>query len=170
MMAKVWTARLRGTLQGPGEVIAEALSVHGAVVSVTDAGVEVVVSVSAADLGAAGAAALRLVEQAVAAVPAAEFVATALEVRHPDAAPLLERGGPVPELVGYAEIARMAGITRQRAATLTSRADFPPAVAEATSKGPLRLRSDVERFLATWERRVGRPSKAAASTTAEGVR
>ena len=66
----------------------------------------------------------------------------------------------IPELVGYAEIAGMAGISRQRAAQLAAEhADFPPAVVQVKA-GPLRVRSQVEAWLAR-PRRTGRPKGSA---------
>ena len=63
----------------------------------------------------------------------------------------------IPPLVGYAEIAEMAGVSRQRARELPNLPDFPPAVTETSSKGPLRVRSQVANWIQGWERRAGRP-------------
>jgi len=63
----------------------------------------------------------------------------------------------IPPLVGYAEIAEMAGVSRQRARELPNLPDFPPAVTETSSKGPLRVRSQVATWIQGWERRAGRP-------------
>lgn len=63
----------------------------------------------------------------------------------------------VPELVGFAEIAEMLEVSRQRAAQLArEHADFPPAVV-ATKTGPLRTRAAVEDWASRWERKSGRP-------------
>jgi hypothetical protein len=67
----------------------------------------------------------------------------------------------IPELVGYAEIAEMLGVTRQRASQLADAVGFPAAVIE-TRAGPLRVRSQVEHWAATWERKGGRPRKVVA--------
>lgn len=61
-----------------------------------------------------------------------------------------------PELVGYAEIADMADISRQRARQIASRADFPVPVVE-TAAGPLRVKAAVEKWLSSWDRTPGRP-------------
>lgn len=61
-----------------------------------------------------------------------------------------------PELVGYAEIAEMAGVSRQRAAQLADAEGFPPAVVRVKS-GPLRVRKQVVGWLSRWERKAGRP-------------
>jgi len=64
----------------------------------------------------------------------------------------------IPELVGYAEIADMFGVTRQRARQLVDRPGFPVAVIE-TAAGPLRVRSQVEAWGRNWQRKTGRPAK-----------
>lgn len=54
------------------------------------------------------------------------------------------------DLVGYAEIAAMAGVTRQGARHIATEArGFPGAVGK-TSNGPVFQREDVARFLETW--------------------
>lgn len=63
-----------------------------------------------------------------------------------------------PELVGYAEIAEMADVSRQRARQLASRTDFPIPVVE-TAAGPLRVKAAVERWLSSWDRTPGRPRR-----------
>ncbi|MGW5362904.1 hypothetical protein [Actinopolymorpha pittospori] len=65
----------------------------------------------------------------------------------------------IPPLVGYAEIAELAGVSRQRARELGNLEGFPPAVVE-TQAGPLRVRSQVEIWMSQWERKPGRPRKA----------
>lgn len=51
-----------------------------------------------------------------------------------------------PEVVGYAEIAEMAGVTRQGARKFVDYEEFPEPVIE-TKQGPLRSKAAVERFL-----------------------
>lgn len=63
----------------------------------------------------------------------------------------------IPELVGFAEIAEMAGVSRQRARTIAQRSDFPAAVVE-TAAGPLRVKAAVDHWLTTWTRKAGRPA------------
>lgn len=53
-----------------------------------------------------------------------------------------------PEVVGYAEIAALAGVSRQRARAFTKIKGFPAPVIE-TSQGPLRARSAVAAWLET---------------------
>ena len=64
----------------------------------------------------------------------------------------------IPDLVGYAEIADMLGVTRQRALQLAGGAGFPVAVVE-TKAGPLRVKAQVEGWASRWERKSGRPRK-----------
>jgi hypothetical protein len=64
----------------------------------------------------------------------------------------------IPDLVTNSDIAKILGVSRQRVTQLNHRPDFPPA-ATHTGQGPLRLRSQVEAFAASWERnnKGGRP-------------
>lgn len=62
------------------------------------------------------------------------------------------------DLIPAAEIARLAGVSRQRAHILATRYDFPDPAVES-SLGKLWRRDQVVAFLATWERRSGRPRK-----------
>lgn len=113
-----------------------------------------VISVEAGTLRQAIAAALQEVEQATGEK------ATAVEVLQSDEFDRRAMQPSIPELVGYAEIAEMAGITRQRAREIAeTRIGFPAAVVE-TASGPLRVRNQVERWLETWDRRPGRPKAA----------
>lgn len=64
-----------------------------------------------------------------------------------------------PELVGAAEVGELLGVTRQRVHQLhTQRDDFPPPIVQLRM-GPLWLKSAVEVWAETWERRPGRPPK-----------
>lgn len=65
----------------------------------------------------------------------------------------------IPALVGNADIAEMLGVSRQRAAKLDESPGFPPAVAHIKA-GPLRVRNQVEKWAASWERRSGPKRKA----------
>lgn len=67
----------------------------------------------------------------------------------------------IPDLVGLSEIARMADVSRQRAAQLTALEGFPPAVVTVGSGGGLRVKSQVDLWLRAWERKPGRPKAAA---------
>jgi hypothetical protein len=66
----------------------------------------------------------------------------------------------IPPLVGYAEIADLAGVSRQRARELAHLDGFPVAVVE-TAAGPLRVKEAVESWIQNWNRKPGRPRKMA---------
>jgi hypothetical protein len=67
------------------------------------------------------------------------------------------------ELVGLAEVAEELGVSRQRAGQLVDEnPDFPGPVARLAS-GPVFTRASVLAFGRRWERRPGRPRKAAAA-------
>lgn len=61
----------------------------------------------------------------------------------------------IPDLVGYAEIAEMARVSRQRAREIAQRPGFPVAVVE-TASGPLRVKAAVARWIESWDRSPGR--------------
>ena len=65
-----------------------------------------------------------------------------------------------PEHVGVTEIGEILGVTRQRAYTLTKRADFPAPVA-TTRAGRAWDKASVVEWSATWDRtnKGGRPRK-----------
>jgi hypothetical protein len=113
----------------------------------------VVLTVQANTLRQAIAAALELVEGATGEK------ATAAEVLPADVAEARALAPSIPELVGYAEIAEMFDVSRQRARQLADLAGFPAAVVE-TAAGPLRVRKQVEDWGKGWERKTGRPRKA----------
>ena len=63
-----------------------------------------------------------------------------------------------PEVVGYAEIAAMAGVTRQRARMFPKIDTFPSPVI-TTAQGPLYAKSAVEAWIASRSTSAGRPKK-----------
>jgi predicted DNA-binding transcriptional regulator AlpA len=65
---------------------------------------------------------------------------------------------PAPEYVGLAEVAETLGVSRQRVYEIRAREDFPKPIA-ALASGPVWLRANLNRFIASWERRPGRPKK-----------
>lgn len=62
----------------------------------------------------------------------------------------------IPALVGYAEIADIAGVTRQRARQFANLDGFPEPVV-VTAAGPLRLKSSVEAWVERRNTKPGRP-------------
>lgn len=66
-----------------------------------------------------------------------------------------------PKLAGLAEIAGLAGVSRQRAGQLTVHPQFPEPV-QRLAMGPVWLESDVVKFIATPRKAGRRPKDAAA--------
>lgn len=64
----------------------------------------------------------------------------------------------IPELVGYAEIADIVGVSRQRARAFADLDDFPAAVVR-TAAGPLRTRAAVESWAKHRRTAPGRPRR-----------
>lgn len=64
-----------------------------------------------------------------------------------------------PEVVSYAEVAKMAGVSRQRARQLADTPSFPVPVIQ-TGQGPLFSCHAVEQWVETRNTRPGRPVKA----------
>lgn len=67
-----------------------------------------------------------------------------------------------PEVVSYAEIAELAGVSRQRARQFTVLKDFPHAVIQ-TAQGPLMEKNAVVNWISRRNPTRGRPSKKLAS-------
>lgn len=65
-----------------------------------------------------------------------------------------------PDLVGVAEVAKLLGVTKQRASDLVHADHFPPPVATLAA-GPIWRRSQLARFANSWPRRPGRPRRQA---------
>jgi len=63
----------------------------------------------------------------------------------------------VPKLAGLAEIASLAGVSRQRAGQLAAHPDFPEPV-QRLAMGPVWLEADVKKFLAA-PRKPGRKAQ-----------
>ena len=74
-----------------------------------------------------------------------------------------------PRLVGIAEIARMAGVSRQRASQLARSPSFPKPHAELAS-GPVWFEPHVTKIVAAWERKPGRPRGAGTNASAAASR
>lgn len=68
----------------------------------------------------------------------------------------------LPRLAGLAEIAGLAGVSRQRAGQIAAHPDFPEPV-QRLAMGPVWLEADVKRFLAT-PRKAGRKPAAPPAT------
>lgn len=74
----------------------------------------------------------------------------------------------IPELVGYAEIAEVLGVSRQRAREIANTVKPFPAAAVHVSSGPLYIRDSVEAWAKTWERKPGRPRSMDSASTESG--
>lgn len=140
----------------------DALLTHGAAMSVERdlTGGSVTLSVEAATPLDAATEASKLVI-AAAEPHLGSVTVTGLEVLSEDAVDA-ELARPLfPEVVGYAEIADMAGVSRQRARQFSNISSFPKPVIE-TAQGPLMGKYAVERWLETRNTSGGRPRKAIA--------
>lgn len=134
--------------------VLEALSANAAQMSIHPASNRVGISltVDAESAPVAAAAATALIERTIVGAEVVQIDAMTEQVRR-------DRNNrpSIPELVGFAEIAEMAEVSRQRARTIAQRSDFPAAVVE-TAAGPLRVKAAVEQWLSSWSRKPGRPA------------
>jgi len=125
--------------------------------SITDSELSLTTDISADDLTAAIALGIAVLVAAAgqAGVSVGRTVeAEALEVERQEAQ-LSEPN--LPDLVGPTEVASILHVSRQRVhQLLAENRHFPPALLRLGS-GPLWLRSTIEAFDRTWERRIGRP-------------
>jgi hypothetical protein len=80
----------------------------------------------------------------------------------------LELDQPSETYLGVSELAAEIGVSRQRVSELRTRADFPAPVAELAA-GPVWAASSLRRFLDTWERKPGRPSRARTTGAGRGA-
>ncbi|MEX1046174.1 MAG: hypothetical protein WD757_06815 [Actinomycetota bacterium] len=62
------------------------------------------------------------------------------------------------ELAGVAEVASLLGVSKQRVSELRDRPGFPEPVAELAA-GPVWRLPTLERFVAEWKRKPGRPAR-----------
>ncbi len=114
--------------------------------------VETIVTVDASDHAGAATAGVALVTDLVPGKVARVEVMTTEEADRRLAEPAF------PELVGITEIARILGVSRQRASALRANARFPGPVAVLAS-GPVWRRNDLTRFEEQWSRKPGRPTQ-----------
>ncbi len=68
-----------------------------------------------------------------------------------------------PEVLGTTEVSKVLGVSRQRLHELRAQGRFPEPIVELAG-GPLWIRASVDRFLAGWARRPGRPRTAVSSS------
>jgi hypothetical protein len=65
-----------------------------------------------------------------------------------------------PDLVGVSELADLLKVSKQRISKISSAAEFPKPIAKLAA-GPIWRKIAIARFAEAWERRPGRPRKAA---------
>ena len=87
-----------------------------------------------------------------------EFTITNLTVRTWEETRTAINTPVFPKVVGYAEIAKLAGVTRQRAYQFPQIESFPKPVIE-TAQGPLFTESAILAWLETRDTKPGRPRK-----------
>lgn len=129
--------------------IADALDNYSPSMSVNRdlAGGGVTICVDANTIDAAATDALSVVTAALTA-EGLDWTLTELNVQNEDVF-AAELDSPLyPEVVGYAEIAKMAGVSRQRARQLAEKPSFPAPVI-TTTQGPLMNKHAIERWLET---------------------
>lgn len=140
-MDRAWSARVEWPARDPSDealmAIAETVDEHhSAVRSDAAAGtISVQITVTAGTLRQAVDVALT-VARAAAAAADLRFTPTRLEVLPKEVFHDEVHHPRVPELVGYAEIAAMAGVSRQRARELPGLADFPPGGRRTVHRAP----------------------------------
>ena len=135
--------------------VSERLGEHGAVPSFELGGTQgsIVMCVDAEDVIEAARQGLEYTGQAL---PDCKLTPNNLEVTEWGKAVVHLHDPLYPEVVGYAEIARLAGVTRQRARMFPKIVDFPKPVIE-TAQGALYTKSAIEAWL---ERRTRKAKKA----------
>lgn len=118
------------------------------------------ISFEASSLRQASTEAIRLLENATGLKATGVSVVTSREFDRRLAEPQF------PQLVGYTQIAKKLGVSRQRAREIATTTKGFPAVAVETTNGPLYMERLVDAFVERWDRKVGRPSVASMSTPA----
>lgn len=155
-----WTIQIEwhsASTPGDLEAIAEQLSgYHATPAATAEPGRSAMrLTVEKPTLRGAADTALKAVREAV-ETAGSDFIPVGLEILDAETSQRRRRNPPLPALVTGPDIAAMAGITTQRVHQLVRRPDFPPIVLEI-GREKLRLRSQVEDFLNSWDRSVGRP-------------
>lgn len=131
---------------------------HAAAVSADELTTEVTLSIDAFSPWLAGSAGDQVIRAAATATGIGLVELLALEVLTiPEHDRRLAQPA-FPAIVGVSEIAEILGVTRQRASALQTRPGFPEPL-QVLASGPVWLRSAIDRFASTWERKGGRPRK-----------
>lgn len=74
-----------------------------------------------------------------------------------------------PEMLGLSEVAALLGVSKQRIAELRTTGRLPMPIADLRA-GPVWPKPAIERWLAAWERKPGRPRKASVPSRSAAVR
>ena len=146
--------------------LVDVLLEYAPAVSVGAASLEIRFDVSAPSPVVAAEEALAHVREATAKVGLGHFRVRRIDTVNPQALDAMLDEAVVPQLVGTAEVAGLLGVTKQRVSELSRSAHFPPPVTTLAS-GPVWAEPTILRFLDSWKRAPGRPSRTeAASMTA----
>lgn len=135
----------------------ETLGTYGAATAIypDETGGSITLAIDADNPMSALEQAIRLVEQQL-----PDMTITSVEAK-PWEQMVKENAEPTfPPVVSCKEIATMVGVTRQRAREFRDIPSFPKPILE-TSLGPFFLKTAVEKWAATRNRKAGRPRKAA---------
>jgi hypothetical protein len=95
---------------------------------------------------------VELVREAAASAGLPAWPVVDVQATDPDERPRRLAAPDLPELVGTGEVARILGVSRQRAQAVASRDDFPEPLARLAS-GPVWTRPSLDAFVGSWKRR-----------------
>lgn len=160
MIVEKWSVSIEATGARPHDCdladdLIEALDGHSPAIAVDDRGmVGLTFDVDAGDHGEAATVAIRMLAAVAPALRPVEVKVQTFEEQEREL-----RESNVPELLGVAELAEALGVSRQRVSELAATEDFPRPVAKLRA-GPVWERYALGRFLASWQRRPGRPPRA----------
>lgn len=139
----------------------DALTPHSAAISprLDSTGAEVSMSVTAKTALDASSAAVDTLANTLTPI-IGEIVADSIEILTEDALDKNLAEPVFPEVVSFAEIASMAGVSRQRARQFSAIDGFPAPVIK-TAQGPLMTKAAVESWIENRNTRSGRPTASA---------
>jgi hypothetical protein len=151
-MSATWTITLETdhpTSEHDAVALTERLDAHAGAVSYNDNSTSVTITIDAPDPPDAIAQAIDITRAA--GLSGGVIAAEARDADLPDRA--------WPELVGIRELAELLDVSRQRASELQTRPGFPRPC-QVLASGPVWVKPVVEHWVATWDRKGGRPRKA----------
>jgi hypothetical protein len=130
------------------------------VASFAPGSLSVAVTVEAKTPDAALKSARRQIAEAMNSARFGEGVLVGIEMHTNEELDRLNAIPNYPEVVGVAEVASMLGVSKQRVSELARSRTFPPPLYELAA-GPVWVKGSIETFVEKWERKPGRPRKAA---------